>query len=47
MGQSNEDTNISDGQNTAEGTTEKNPGARPQDREAKVFSLCGARLCDE
>jgi hypothetical protein len=30
-----------------EGITKKNPGARIQDREDDVFSLSGARLCNQ
>jgi hypothetical protein len=41
-------TDTADRQNTAgEGITKKNPGARTQDREDKVFSLSGARLCNK
>jgi hypothetical protein len=32
---------------TGEEIAKKNPGARIQDREDKVFSLCGVRLCNK
>jgi hypothetical protein len=39
-------TDTADRQNTTgEGIIKKNPGARIQDREDKVFSLCVVRLC--
>jgi hypothetical protein len=41
-------TDTADRQNTTgEGLTKKNPGARIQDREDNVFSLCGVRLCNK
>jgi hypothetical protein len=40
--------NTVDTQNTSQrGITKKNPGAKTQDREDKVFSLCGVRLCNK